>query len=91
MAVKELQDISIHAPRTGSDGYRCVVAKGCQISIHAPRTGSDEDYTQVIADMEQISIHAPRTGSDGKIIVGRLREGFQSTLPARGATTTKSA
>ena len=28
-------------PARGATGYRCVVAKGCQISIHAPRTGSD--------------------------------------------------
>ena len=33
--------ISIHAPRTGSDGFlRCAEPTG-KISIHAPRTGSD--------------------------------------------------
>ena len=34
--------ISIHAPRTGSDGSRTAVQEcGIKISIHAPRTGSD--------------------------------------------------
>ena len=38
--------------------------------------------------MTTISIHAPRTGSDGgwKKLYGKEAE-FQSTLPARGATT----
>ena len=37
-----LEEISIHAPRTGSDGntYNLYYAE-CPISIHAPRTGSD--------------------------------------------------
>ena len=35
-----------------------------------------------------ISIHAPRTGSDDRADAGeRPRKRFQSTLPARGATT----
>ena len=33
--------ISIHAPRTGSDGRRRQHPKEGKISIHAPRTGSD--------------------------------------------------
>ena len=56
--------ISIHAPRTGSDtsrtGFCCSLTS---ISIHAPRTGSDwlAERTQKTCE---ISIHAPRTGSD---------------------------
>ena len=34
-------DISIHAPRTGSDVYDRALCALCEISIHAPRTGSD--------------------------------------------------
>ena len=34
-------DISIHAPRTGSDSYEFQFLAGLYISIHAPRTGSD--------------------------------------------------
>ena len=66
-------DISIHAPRVGSDdglaaqGYASGV-----ISIHAPRVGSDGERSPPLrprlASMElarsKISIHAPRVGSD---------------------------
>ena len=34
-------DISIHAPRTGSDRVRGAHVHDRRISIHAPRTGSD--------------------------------------------------
>ena len=57
------RQISIHAPRTGSDPAvdgRRVVA---DISIHAPRTGSDVPCHVRLAAI-LISIHAPRTGSD---------------------------
>ena len=57
-------DISIHAPRTGSDEDSSGTNRRMLISIHAPRTGSDA--TCFIADVSRldISIHAPRTGSD---------------------------
>ena len=56
------------------------------ISIHAPRTGSDRSDASPI-DSSIISIYAPRTGSDPPISRGRSHHGgFQSTLPARGAT-----
>ena len=57
------------------------------ISIHAPRTGSDNGGREVTAAVD-ISIHAPRTGSDGTSIwrFPPCRV-FQSTLPARGATS----
>ena len=57
------------------------------ISIHAPRTGSDLRNLHVPANIT-ISIHAPRTGSDARsaTVFGRCRT-FQSTLPARGATS----
>ena len=56
------------------------------ISIHAPRTGSDELALRVLQILH-ISIHAPRTGSDGTTVRHTASaDGFQSTLPARGAT-----
>ena len=60
-----------------------------RISIHAPRTGSDGRASPSAARYNTISIHAPRTGSDGlpDAAKGRKRPRFQSTLPARGATT----
>ena len=80
--------ISIHAPRTGSDGgQRRGRGAGMRISIHAPRTGSDDIDSLYLLCWYAISIHAPRTGSD---LLPRVRlgqtSGFQSTLPARGAT-----
>ena len=85
--LRNLQHISIHAPRTGSDVPSApTFAPDVAISIHAPRTGSDEHhvYDKIIT---MISVHAPRTGSDAQ---GHTcyahRAQFQSTLPARGAT-----
>ena len=56
-------EISIHAPRTGSDGSRGTQRPRVPISIHAPRTGSDAGIAQN-GGIPVISIHAPRTGSD---------------------------
>ena len=57
------------------------------ISIHAPRTGSDNSESTKSCTDILISIHAPRTGSDPycHFVFGGTG-GFQSTLPARGAT-----
>ena len=80
--------ISIHAPRTGSDAPASGRDRRCSgISIHAPRTGSDKCEPRGLAD-RVISIHAPRTGSDRqKNNATATPTKFQSTLPARGATS----
>ena len=89
--VRHFAHISIHAPRTGSDAAQSIMrARGGYISIHAPRTGSDGRSSMLWSPSStRISIHAPRTGSDvgpnGGIPTPLV---FQSTLPARGATTT---
>ena len=57
---KEPSQISIHAPRVGSDCWKWFFVR-CffRISIHAPRVGSDgEKY--VHHTPRKISIHAPR-------------------------------
>ena len=78
--------ISIHAPRTGSDPICSAVKPAFAISIHAPRTGSDPDNL-FKPPVQGISIHAPRTGSDvNNAVIQGYYFGFQSTLPARGAT-----
>ena len=78
--------ISIHAPRTGSDIAILAECAKRRISIHAPRTGSDRGCRKPVRRVD-ISIHAPRTGSDAGTKRGTSRQkGFQSTLPARGAT-----
>ena len=57
------------------------------ISIHAPRTGSDAKLDGKMVAV-CISIHAPRTGSDSIVDEEeQTRIIFQSTLPARGATS----
>ena len=57
-------DISIHAPRAGSDHGRWIcISKGYGISIHAPRAGSDREVDYQPGS-RRISIHAPRAGSD---------------------------
>ena len=58
------------------------------ISIHAPREGGDNGDWDVFWGQFFISIHAPREGGDiiGLIDLTYTQE-FQSTPPARGATT----
>ena len=59
--------ISIHAPRVGSDSLGSVTwAISGTISIHAPRVGSDCGAQRPANGTPTISIHAPRVGSDSK-------------------------
>ena len=61
------EDISIHAPREGSDfQVRGDFVDGLGISIHAPREGSDL-FAPSPGRYLEISIHAPREGSDGRV------------------------
>ena len=79
--------ISIHAPCTGSDLSH--VALLLRLYYFNPRSLHGErlcDRVWALPD-EEISIHAPCTGSDPRCFRPRSRGiGFQSTLPARGAT-----
>ena len=60
---------------------------GLAISIHAPREGRDE-ACKARYDALVISIHAPREGRDfASSAVAEDYTAFQSTRPARGATT----
>ena len=82
--VAPTQDISIHAPRTGSDENKRKrrTAGKFQSTLPARLNGGKQ---------AGISIHAPRTGSDVvvKVPICRAAE-FQSTLPARGATSARA-
>ena len=83
--------ISIHAPRAGSDSLYPSAPAANEISIHAPRAGSDLPAAMQHS-RRAISIHAPRAGSDP----AQLRHcavlcRFQSTLPVRGATVCPEA
>ena len=56
-------EISIHAPRMGSDDNKVDAVTQVVISIHAPRMGSDR-CRLLGRPRLRISIHAPRMGSD---------------------------
>ena len=57
-------NISIHAPREGSDRFGLDADAHQGISIHAPREGSDRRSRYRFRLRVGISIHAPREGSD---------------------------
>ena len=67
-----------------------MVYAGRKISIHAPREGGDEYIYDDTVDTS-ISIHAPREGGDAPN-AHRMpsAKSFQSTPPARGATSIHS-
>ena len=83
--------ISIHASREGSD---IEIKKGgvnMSISIHASREGSDMVIAPFVLQYVSISIHASREGSDATaFLTCSVVTEFQSTLPAREATSTVS-
>ena len=83
-------EISIHAPRMGSDSTVQSHSTSNTISIHAPRMGSDSTPVGLMY-VHSISIHAPRMGSDRAVASGSVTSPvFQSTLPGWGATSTPS-
>ena len=84
----EFWNISIHAPRTGSDFQQIANLTGIvQFQSTLPARGATL-VSDVIRLSITISIHAPRTGSD-RVLQSRFADhaSFQSTLPARGATS----
>ena len=88
MRSSEFGKISIHAPRTGSDRADARHgAASAEISIHAPRTGSDRCpmiQTAVVAHFNPRSPHGERLNRFSHL---PCIDAFQSTLPARGATS----
>ena len=86
-ALKDMiENISIHAPRTGSDNGRVLEADALTIiSIHAPRTGSDFRISQMGVHLAFQST-LPARGATMFLPLTGNRLKFQSTLPARGAT-----
>ncbi len=86
------REISIHAPRTGSD-FRKEKNNEHDFDFN-PRSPHGERLRHAKRHNQHghISIHAPRTGSDTKGGEGRGKAcKFQSTLPARGATKRRTA
>ena len=62
--VPQLQSISIHAPRTGSDSS--ILPPTAWTADFNPRSphGERPDWYAMMRPARMISIHAPRTGSD---------------------------
>ena len=80
--------ISIHAPRRGSDSGAnyAVVTAGTDFNPRSPQ-GERLDRASGMIVVFTISIHAPRRGSDRNFFdIGDHAVLFQSTLPAGGAT-----
>ena len=84
----EMRTISIHAPREGRDLRTEPPYLVSLISIHAPREGRDTRQGAQSGKAISISIHAPREGRDEPYRLARMaNKVFQSTRPARGATS----
>ena len=81
--------ISIHAPREGGDPGRTVCGNQAVISIHAPREGGDPPDTQHPDGSQDFNPRPPRGGRPITLSIVFLILGFQSTPPARGATTAR--
>ena len=82
-----LPNISIHAPREGSDAVPGTDAKMGTISIHAPREGSDSLVCSLLRRPLNFYPRSPRGERRGQCLECRLNYAkFLSTLPARGAT-----
>ena len=83
-----IRNISIHAPRVGSDlNGSCVCARHI-ISIHAPRVGSDNE--QSVNHGEIFTYFNPRSPCGERqlrILRKPCPKQFQSTLPVWGATS----
>ena len=80
-------------PARGATGRPCKGPGRGSISIHAPREGCDVMHgLQHFGAVIFISIHAPREGCDLNISInyGTYHILFQSTHPARGATTKRN-
>ena len=81
------QTISIHAPRAGSDN---TVFRFLPVATNFnPRSPCGERLPECHPPPRRltISIHAPRAGSDYTVYdCPQFDDGFQSTLPVRGAT-----
>ena len=88
-AARGSSEISIHAPRTGSDLRNTGgTVRTWWISIHAPRTGSDEFLETICKRQYIISIHAPRTGSDRRPVARCKPRTISIHAPRTGSDTT---
>ena len=78
--------ISIHAPLTGSDYIHFSVCRKMYISIHAPLTGSDFRANLIALACKYFNPRSPYGERPILYHIFFANQGFQSTLPLRGAT-----
>ena len=83
---QDSSEISIHAPREGSDIALYYTYPVRYISIHAPREGSDSHRGQARTKYYQFQSTLPARGATNSGCNNCNLLSFQSTLPARGAT-----
>ena len=83
-----VEHVSIHAPRTGRDTPVCALrTANRRFNPRAPHGARLINGIDYVIDTV-VSIHAPRTGRDLSLTLQFTRRiMFQSTRPARGATT----
>ena len=80
--------ISIHASREGSDGRtRCRLLRAAAISIHASREGSDAHGPRSLQSLTHFNPRFPRGKRQKLATLDSEYSQFQSTLPAREATS----
>ena len=86
-----LWEISIHAPRMGSDSVNsCFIMLSPSISIHAPRMGSDRQTVIREPSSSYFNPRSPHGERLKKAVALDILAKFQSTLPAWGATSMPS-
>ncbi len=83
-------DISIHAPRGGSDDILELVDLDRIVFQSTLPVGGATDVFEPLPIPKAISIHAPRGGSDQTPRKSLLTQQFQSTLPVGGATVRRT-
>ena len=89
VVVKELQDISIHAPRTGSDRTVCWTSTARALfQSTLPARGATRGLPLMKHLPLQFQSTLPARGATADARRKVLDKKFQSTLPARGATDT---
>ena len=85
-SLKAALEISIHAPREGSDLFQGADLHIAKISIHAPREGSDGYGAYLPTVRRQFLSTLPVRGATGVAFHLPQYRLFLSTLPVRGAT-----
>ena len=82
------REVSIHAPRVGSDtACRSKTGRRFVVSIHAPRVGSDGGTSRGWRRVEGFNPRSPCGERQNRIGEDEGELQFQSTLPVWGATS----